>query len=131
MKRPLTVTLNFKYLKEMFRAFLFFGTLKNTWLFVYVRIRIFSCHFIIWLQEWRNSLTYFATLVLTRCFNHAFLFSDSTFEVHVFLIYVGEETYVIRKFTNFWKFLRRLTIIRMLEFSSVFSSHFTKVYSEF
>ena len=50
--------------------YLFFGILKNMWLLIDVRIRIFFN------SIKQNNRTYFAKIAETRCVNYAFLLSD-------------------------------------------------------
>ena len=63
------IKLKLKYFK-MCRQLLFFGILKNTLSFAYVRTRNFFYQFVIWLLEWQTNPRYFT--------NYLLLLSDPT-----------------------------------------------------
>ena len=63
------IKLKLKYFK-MCRQLLFFGILKNTLSFTYVRTRNFFYQFVIWLLEWQTNPRYFT--------NYLLLLSDPT-----------------------------------------------------
>ena len=58
--------------------FLFFGILKNIWLFVDMRIRIFLSFYNL-VTGMTNYPTDFAKIAVTHCVNYAFLLSDPAY----------------------------------------------------